>query len=325
MAGAAAALLAGLGLAACAPNPNEGITIGLITKQEENSYWVTMREVSERTARDEGVTLLAETGSSDVDVAGQRAAFEEMLAQGVDGIMIAPTDSVALNDLIGQARADGVVVIAVDTPVEPMGISDAYFGTDNFEAGRLVGEYARAGAEALGLPPTAILLDLAPGITSGDERAAGFAAGFETGGSATILDSQTTEGNRALAAAATATMLDSHPDVTVIYAVNEEAALGALDTLAERNIDPSQRVLVTVDGGCAAMCDGVRPGQIAATAMQFPENTAREGIHAIIDAVHGAGAPSGFLNTGVQLVSGSPVDGVDSRNVEFGIRNCWGN
>lgn len=325
IAGAAAVLLTALGVTACAPNPNEGITIGLITKQEENSYWVTMREVAERTAKDEGVTLLTATGQSDVDVESQREAFAEMLAAGVDGIMIAPTDSTALNDLIEEARSDGVVVIAVDTPVDPSDTTNAYFGTDNFEAGQLVGRYAAARVTDLGLAPKIAMLNLAPGIASGLEREAGFLDGFGTGSDdSTIVAAVDSQGDRDLAADAMRTIIAENPDVSVIYTVNEEAALGAMDALEGARIDPSSLVLVTIDGSCAAMKDGVRPGRIAATAMQFPENMAREGIHAIIDAAHGASAPSGFLDTGTQLVSGSPASGVDSRNVEFGIRNCWG-
>ncbi len=312
-------------LAGCTPNPNEGISIGLITKQEENTYWVTMRKTAERTARTEQVTLLTATGKSDVDVEGQEAAFKDMVAKGVDGIMIAPTDSTALNPLIKDARDAGIVVITVDTPVDPMDVADAYFGTDNHEAGLSVGKYAASRVKDMGLTPKVAMLNLAPGIASGSEREAGFLEGFGIEASdPQVVASVDTQGNKALAAEAMAGILAEHPDVSVIYTVNEEAAFGAIEALEAAKVDPSSVVLVSVDGSCAAMRDGVRTGKIAATAMQFPENMAREGIYAIIDVAHGGSAPSGFLNTGTQLVSGTPATGVDSRNVEYGIRNCWG-
>lgn len=323
VAGLALALTMSLGLTACADNPNDGITIGLITKQEENSYWVTMREVAESTASDEGVELLTATGESDVDVASQRAAFEDMINQGADGILIAPNNSTELNDLISDARADGVVVITLDTPVEPQDTADAYFGTDNYRAGVLIGQYATSRAADLGLAPEVAMLNLAPGISSGEERAEGFLEGFGIGVDE-VTASADSQGDREMAADAMASILAETPEVNVIYTVNEEAALGALDAIEDQGVDPSELVLVTIDGSCAAMRDGVRPGVIDATAMQFPENMAREGILAIIDAAHGASAPSGFLDTGLQLVSDHPASGVDSRNVEFGIRNCWG-
>lgn len=72
------------------------------------------------------------------------------------------------------------------------------------------------------------------------------------------------------------------------------------------------------------MREAVRPGDIDATATQYPQNMAREGVRAIAAAVRDGQAPSGFLDTGSELVSDNPVDGVESRRVEFGIRTCWG-
>ncbi len=83
-------------------------------------------------------------------------------------------------------------------------------------------------------------------------------------------------------------------------------------------------VVVSVDGGCEAIKSAVRPGDIDATAQQYPENMAREGVGAIADAACGGETPSGFLDTGVTLITGDAVDGVDSRDVAFGVRNCWG-
>ena len=84
--GSAAVLV--LTLAACTGSESEDpVVAGLITKQEENPYWVTMREVAQDTADEEDVELLTATGTSDVDVESQVAALEEMVADGADGIL----------------------------------------------------------------------------------------------------------------------------------------------------------------------------------------------------------------------------------------------
>lgn len=311
-------------LAGCS-TPEPDVSVGLITKQEENTYWVTMREIAESTAGDENARLISATGNSDVDVETQRQALESMIAEGVDGILIAPNSSTDLLPEIQAARDAGIIVIAVDTPVTPIDATNAYFGTDNHEAGRLVGEYAAARVADLGLEPRIAMLNLAPGISSGEDRRDGFLEGFGiTEDDPALVASEDSEGDFELGRSAMETILQDHPDVTVVYAVNEPAMLGALEALNASNVNPNDIVLVTVDGSCAALREGVRPGVIDATAMQFPENMAREGVRAIVDAARGAQAPSGYLDTGVQLISGHPVDGVESRNVEYGIRNCWG-
>lgn len=320
----AAALTCGLIVTGCSSEEPD-VTVGLITKQEANPYWVTMREVAEATARDENVELLTATGTSDVDVDGQIEALRDMTEQGADGILIAPTDSKALVPAIEEARAAGVTVIAVDTPTDPEDAVDALFATDNREAGELIGRYAGAKVEELGLTPRIAILDLAPGIASGEQRRAGFLSGFGIEeGDPQIVGSIDTEGDRVKGEEAMRELLVQDPEINVVYAVNEPAALGAVAALDEAGVGQDDVVLVTVDGGCEAIKNAVRPGDIDATAQQYPENMAREGVTALAEHARGGPAPSGFLNTGIVLITGDPAPGVDSRDVAFGVRNCWG-
>lgn len=312
-------------LAGCASPSEDPVTIGLITKQEENPFWVTMREVAEQVASENDVTLLTATGESDVDVASQEAAIEDMVSQGVDGILIAPTDPQALLPAIESARAAGIAVIALDTPVEPADAVDGFFGTDNNAAGELVGQYAAALSSDLGLEPQVVTLDLAADVSSGVERHEGFLAGFGLAAdSPDLVASADTEGDRELAAEAMAAILAENADVTVVYTVNEPAAFGAADALADAGIDMADVVLVSIDGGCAAIKDGLRTSLIDATAQQYPQNMAREGVLALVAAVRDDVPIPAHLDTGLQLIASESATGVDSRNVEFGVRNCWG-
>jgi fructose transport system substrate-binding protein len=321
----AAVLVLALGTAACGAEDEDPVTVGLITKQEENPFWVTMKEVAERTASDEDVELLTATGRSDVDVESQVQALQEMTRDGVEGILIAPADSRAVVPAIEAARAAGVIVIAVDTPPEPETAVDAVFATDNELAGTLVGRYARARADADGLQPRIALLDLAPGISSGELRRAGFLAGFGIEeGDAQISGSVDTEGDEEKGREGMAQLLAQDEGINVVYAVNEPAAFGAVTALKQAGKGTDEVVVVTVDGGCQAIRRGVRSGDINATAQQYPENMAREGVRALAEAARGGERPSGYLDTGVVLISGDPVPGVESRNVPFGVRNCWG-
>jgi fructose transport system substrate-binding protein len=311
-------------LTACSAG-EEPVTVGLITKHETNPYWVTLRRVAEKTAKDNAVNLLVATGSSDVDVDSQRTALRSMVAAGARGILIAPTDSTALVPTIEAIRQKGIWVIALDTPVTPVDAVDAYYATDNEAAGRIVGEYAAAKAAELGLDPKIAMLDLAPGISSGAARHQGFLNGFgiaET--DAALVAMADTEGNRALGEARMAEILAQHPDVNIVYTVNERAALGALTALEAANVDLRKTILVSIDGSCQTIKHAVRSGEIDATAMQFPENMAREGVLALARAARGGEPPTGYLDTGVELITGDPAPDVEAKNVAYGVRNCWG-
>jgi len=313
-----------LALGACSGEDQE-VTIGLITKQEINPYWVTMREVAQSAADKNDVRLLTATGTSDVDVRSQQAALEDMVARGAGGILIAPTSSTALLPAIEAAQQQGVLVIAVDTPVDPVDAVDAYFATDNLAAGRLVGQYATVKAQLMGIEPKIAMLDLAPGISSGEARHRGFLEGFGiSADDPAIVAMADSEGDRELGEARMANVLEQHPDVNIVYTVNEPAALGALAALRDAGADLDDIILVSIDGGCRAIKDAVRPGAIDATAMQFPQNMAREGVRALAAALRGGEPPTGYLDTGVELITDDPVPGVKSRDVAFGVRNCWG-
>jgi fructose transport system substrate-binding protein len=315
----------GAGVAACGGDDEEPVTLGLITKQEANPFWVTMKEVAQDTADEDDVELLTATGRSDVDYQSQVRAIQDMTRRGASGILIAPTDSEAVVPAIRDARREGVTVIAVDTPTDPESAVDALFATNNTRAGELIGRYARAKAREEGLEPKIAMLDLAPGIASGELRHQGFLRGFGIEeGDPQIVGSVDTEGDEARGRAGMEQLLRANPDINVVYTVNEPAAFGAAAALDAAGKSKGDVILVSVDGGCEAIKDGVRPGVIDATAQQYPENMAREGVQALAKAARGGAEPSGYLDTGVELITGDPVDGVDSQNVAFGVRNCWG-
>jgi fructose transport system substrate-binding protein len=322
---AAAAALLSLGVAACGGDDQERVTLGLITKQETNPFWVTMKEVAQDTADDDDVELLTATGRSDVDYQSQVRAIRDMTRRGAQGILIAPTDSEAVVPAIREARRAGVTVIAVDTPTDPESAVDALFATNNTRAGELIGRYASAKARDEGFKPQIAMLDLAPGIGSGEQRHDGFLEGFGVeDGDPEIVGSVDTEGDEAKGRAGMEQLLRANPSINVVYTVNEPAAFGAAAALDAAGKSQDDVILVSVDGGCDAIKDGVRPGVIDATAQQYPENMAREGVEALAKAARGGAEPSGYLDTGVELITGDPVEGVESQNVAFGVRNCWG-
>src|SRR5690348_5941710 len=150
LAGAAAAalLLAAVVVVATASArpaaPAASIKVGLITKDATNPFFVKMRAGATLAAKKAGAQLLYVAGKSSSDNAAQIAAIENMTTAGVKGILITVADGKAENAAIAKARKAGVLVIALDTPTVPKTATDALFATNNFNAGVLIGKYARA-------------------------------------------------------------------------------------------------------------------------------------------------------------------------------------
>jgi fructose transport system substrate-binding protein len=313
-----------LQIGACGSD-KERVTVGLIVKRNTNPFWVTMKDTAEQTADDDNVKLLTAAGTSDIDNKSQVAALEKMTAQGAKGIMITPADSRAIVPAIEKARRSGVTVIALDTPTDPGSAADALFATNNAQAGELIGRYAKAKAAELGLKPKIAMLDLSPGITSGELRHQGFLKGFGIAeGDPQIVGSVDTLGETARAQEGLSQLLAKDKAINVVYTVNEPAAFGAAQALKAAGRSQDDVILVSVDGGCDAVKNGVRPGVIDATAQQYPENMARLGVDALAATARGGPKPTGYKNTGVELITGDAVQGVPSKDVAFGVRNCWG-
>jgi fructose transport system substrate-binding protein len=114
----------------------------LITKTDNNPFFVKMKEGATAKAKELGVTLKAYAGKIDGDNEGQVAAIETCIADGAKGILLTPSDTKAIIPAVKKARDAGILVIALDTPLEPIDAADATFATDNFLAGKLIGQWA---------------------------------------------------------------------------------------------------------------------------------------------------------------------------------------
>ena len=133
-----------LALISAAPALAQDVSACLITKTDTNPFFVKMKEGAEAKAAELGVSLKSYAGKVDGDHDSQVAAIEACIADGAKGILIAASDTKAIVDSVKKAQEAGMVVIALDTPLDPADAADATFATDNLEAGKLIGAWAAA-------------------------------------------------------------------------------------------------------------------------------------------------------------------------------------
>jgi fructose transport system substrate-binding protein len=321
-----AVLLAAAAGAASAAEP----VVGLITKTETNPFFVKMKEGASAEAAAKGAKLLSGAGKTDGDNAGQVTAMENMIAGGAKTILITPSDSKAIVPSIKKARDKGVLVIALDSPTDPQDATDALFATDNYRAGVLIGEYAKAALA--GKKPVIATLDLFPGHPVGAQRHNGFLKGFglpapdakvnTLGTDASIVCMADSYGDQAKGQTAMENCLQKNPDINLVYTINEPAAAGAHNALKKAGKDKNV-VIVSVDGGCEGV-KNVGAGAIAATSQQYPLKMAAMGVDAGVEYAKSGKKPSGYTDTGVTLIAAKPLPGVESKDVSTGTALCWG-
>jgi len=327
--------IAGLGLMAGA---GHATTACLITKTDTNPFFVKMKEGATAKAAELGMELKSFAGKIDGDHETQVAAIETCIVDGAKGILLTASDTSSIVPAVQQARDAGLLVIALDTPLNPIDAADATFATDNFLAGELIGQWAAAALGDEAADAKIGMLDLAVSQpTVGVLRDQGFLQGFgiDLGDpnkwgdeeDARIIGNDVTAGNEEGGRKAMENLLAKDPMINVVYTINEPAAAGAYEAL--KSIGRENDVLiVSVDGGCPGV-QNVKDGVIGATSQQYPLLMASLGVEAIKkwadEGVKPEPTPGkDFFDTGVALVTDTPVEGVDSIDTEEGTSLCWG-
>jgi fructose transport system substrate-binding protein len=188
-------------------------------------------------------------------------------------------------------------------------------------AGELQGKWVKA---ALGsTAPKLVMLDGTPGGTVDTFRHDGFLTGMGlSDDSPEVLGAQETNGDQTKAQTAMENLLQRAPDVNAVYTINEPAARGGFAAIDAAGL-ADQVTIGSIDGSCTGV-QAVKDGEIGATVMQFPDKMAAEGVAAVVAFAADGTKPTGFNDTGSQLITDQPVDGLDSKDTAWGLENCWG-
>jgi fructose transport system substrate-binding protein len=343
--GATIALAAG-GVAACGGDDDEGsgggggekVKLGLVTKTETNPFFVKMKQGAQSEAAKLNADVQAFAGKKDGDNETQVAAVESLIGEGAKGILITPNNSSAIVPSIDKARQEGLLVIALDTQLEPADAADATFATDNFKAGELIGQWAKGKFEAEKKDAKIAMLDLSTeGVTVDVQRDQGFMKGFgiDVGDPKKIRDEHdprivghdVTDGAEEGGRTAMENLLQKDSGINLVYTINEPAAAGAYEAIKAAGKE-KQITIVSVDGGCPGV-ENVKKGVIGATSQQYPLKMAELGVKAIVEFAKSEKKPKPtpgkeFFDTGVTLITDDPVEGVESKDSAFGQKNCWG-
>lgn len=330
------ALLGAAALAMMAGSASAADLACLITKNNSNPFFVKMKEGAEAAATAAGLDFQAYAGEKDGDAAPQITAIENCIAAGAKGILITASNNSVIPAL-KEARAAGILVIALDTPIADPEAQDMTFATDNFEAGLLIGKWAAATMGDTSGAKIAMLDINKDNISVDVARDTGFLVGFgievpdlTVMGSETdprVVGHESSDANPEGGQRAMETLLAKDPDINVVYTINEPAAEGAYQALKAAGKE-GQALIVSVDGGCPGIAS-VASGVIGATSQQYPLLMASKGIEAIVAYAKDGTKPAAseglsFFNTGVNLVTDKPAEGVPSIDSAKGTELCWG-
>lgn len=231
------------------------------SEREANPFRIAETESIKAEAERLGVELITTNAESDLNK--EITDIQSMVDQGVDVLIISPLASEGLDPALDYAKEAGVPIMTIDrllTTKEACTDYIGWVGSDFVEQGRRAADalIRETGDEG----NVAILLG-APGVNVTTDRNQGFLEQLEEKGSnLEIVAQQAANYERALGQSVTEQLITSNPDITAIYAHNDEMALGAVAALDAAGYAPGDVAIITIDGTLGAV-QGIVDGWVS--------------------------------------------------------------
>ena len=285
------------------PATTEKPRIALIMKSLANEFFKTMAEGA-KTHQGEHSSeyeLILNGIKDERDLSRQVALVEEMIAQRVSAIVIAPADSKALVPVCKRAQEAGIAVVNIDNKLDSqvldeLGVKIPFVGPDNRAGAKLVGDYL---AGKLKSGDKVAMLEGIKTAFNGQQRKLGFEDAMKSAG-LTIVDSQSAQWEIEPASTIASAMISEHPEIKALLCCNDSMALGAI--AAVKSAGRSGQVLIVGYDGISAIETAIKEGSVLATANQHAGQLAVFGIEFAIRLLKGE-VPPADKTTPVDLVT----------------------
>ncbi|MFD2831536.1 D-ribose ABC transporter substrate-binding protein [Corticicoccus populi] len=250
---------------------DEDVVVGVSISTLNNPFFVTLRDGIEEAAEERGYEVRVVDAQD--DSSKQVNDIEDLVQQGVDYLIINPTDSSAVSGSVESANSSDIPVVTVDRSVDSGEVA-AFIASDNIEGGEMAAQFI---VDELGEGAVVAELEGVPGASATRERGEGFHNIADD--ALDIVTSQTANFNRSEGLDVTQNILQANSNVEAIFAHNDEMALGALEA-ADDNV-----LVVGFDGTDDARAS-VENGELSATIAQQPDLmgvTAVETVESLIN------------------------------------------
>jgi len=269
-------------------NKSDKPRIALIMKSLANEFFSTMAKGARRHQQQHAgdYELIVNGMKDERDLTQQVNLVEQMVARGVDAIVIAPANSETLVPVLKRAQDAGVVVVNIDNKLDDavqqdVGIDIPFVGPDNRAGARMVGEHL---AKRLSEGDSVAILEGIKTSFNGQQRRQGFEDAMKAAG-AQIVDSQSAQWETNIANRIASAMISEHGNLKAILAANDNMALGALS--AVKSAGKAGEVLIVGFDNISAVQDAIREGEMLATADQHADQLAVFGIEYALQILKG--------------------------------------
>ncbi|MEF7437083.1 ribose ABC transporter substrate-binding protein RbsB [Paenibacillus lautus] len=251
------------------------IKIGLSISTLNNPFFVSLKDGVVAEAAKQGMEVVVVDAQN--DSAKQSNDVDDLIQQGVNALLINPTDSSAISTVVQTANSLGIPVITLDRSAD-QGEVAALVASDNVKGGQMAAEYI---VEQLGKDTKVIELEGVPGASATRERGKGFHNIADE--QLNVVAKQAADFDRTKGLTVTENLLQGNPDAKAIFAHNDEMALGAIEAIQSSGKDI---MVIGFDGNDDAL-KSIEAGNLTATVAQQPELIGQLAVGAAKDVLQG--------------------------------------
>ena len=244
-------------------NRNSDKKVGIVLSTLNNPFFVSMKEGAEKEAEKLGFELIVLDSQN--DPAKERSNVEDLIQLGVVALLINPTDSDAVVKSVEVANEANIPVITLDRQSNG-GEVTSHIASDNIKGGAMAAEFV---LEKLGTEANINVVELQgiPGASATRDRGAGFHSILDDKTNVKFVSSQAADFDRQKGLSVMENILQGNSDVQVVFAHNDEMALGAAKAIGTSNV---KAMVIGVDWNEDAL-DAVEKGEMIATVAQQPD------------------------------------------------------
>ena len=251
------------------------IKIGLSVSTLNNPFFVSLKDGVIKEAKSLGMEVKVVDAQN--DSAKQINDVEDLIQQGVDLLLINPTDSAAISTAVQSANNINIPVITLDRSADK-GKVETLVASDNIKGGEMAAEYM---VDKLGEKVLVAELEGVPGASATRERGKGFHNVADT--KLTVTAKQAADFDRTKGLTVMENLIQANPDIKAVFAHNDEMALGAIEAI---NSSGKDIMVIGFDGNDDAL-NAIKAGKLEATVAQQPQLIGKLAVDAGRDVVQG--------------------------------------
>lgn len=285
---------------------NAKTRVAIVVRDFNNPYWRALRDGAVDEGKKLDIPVTVQAGSNETDSVGENAKISTMANQDFTCFGVVPVNATNIITPLIPVSKKGIPIINLDTGLDDAAVKAAglkitsFIGSDNSNAGKIAGTYM---LKLLGGKGSVAILEGIPGEHNGINRESAFRQTVQ--GKLKVVQAQSADYERDRALTMVEAMLRVHPDLTGIFAANDEMGLGAAQAITNAGKAGHIKV-VSIDGVSEAL-GAVKSGKLSGSISQYPYAEGQMAVQACQALARGKSIPA-HIDSPIKLITPENAD-----------------